>query len=293
MANKGNSRANWHDYRSKCKYLITLKKSIEAPLFGELGHNLDNPRILLSQTGKAVRDSIWHISDLNPDVKLMQYIVMPDHAHALVNVTKPIDETIGQILAKMKVAANNKAGVAQVFENGFNDQIIGKNRSLEVIFNYIRSNPHRLAARCKNPEFFTRRDNIEINGTTYSFYGNLHLLDNPFKDQVVVHRADSFASRQHNKSQWLHTAANGGVLVSPFISRDEREVRDLACETDGRFIQIVNDPMDEHYKPMGRDFDLCQQGRLLIIAPMAQKTETLTRQACLEMNALAAHISTK
>ena len=52
------------------------------------------------------------------------------------------------------------------------------------------------------------------------------LLDNPFKEQVVVHRADSPEVRESNRRRWLYTAANGGVLVSPFISPDERGIRE-------------------------------------------------------------------
>ncbi len=46
------------------------------------------------------------------------------------------------------------------------------------------------------------------------------------------------------------------------------------------------------YKPDGRYFDLCAQGRVLILSPYAWtgRTEALTRERCLEMNGLAAGI---
>ena len=112
------------------------------------------------------------------------------------------------------------------------------------------------------------------------------MLDRPFKQQVVVHRADTPSVRERHRAEWLYTAANGGVLVSPFISPAEKEVRRGA---DGRFILITNEPMGERYKPTGHDFELCETGRLLFIS--AGQPGALSRRTCLAMNALAAEIA--
>ena len=120
-------------------------------------------------------------------------------------------------------------------------------------------------------------------------YGNIHLLDNPFKDQVIVHRADDGETFLANKDRWLHTAANGGVLVSPFISQREKSIRKEAESSGSRFILITNRPFSEREKPSGKDFDLCAQGRLLIIAPLTAMP--LDRPSCLKMNSLAQTIA--
>lgn len=90
------------------------------------------------------------------------------------------------------------------------------------------------------------------------------------------------------KSQWLYTAANGGVLVSPFISPAEKAIRTEAEALGARFIVIINEQMDAHYKPSGSDFNLCETGRMLIIS--ADLPTPLSRQSCLAMNSLAEHI---
>lgn len=46
--------------------------------------------------------------------------------------------------------------------------------------------------------------------------------------------------------------------------------------------------MPERYKPSGHDFVLCESGRMLIIS--ANIPGDLSRNACLEMNALAENI---
>ena len=78
------------------------------------------------------------------------------------------------------------------------------------------------------------------------------------------------------------------MLVSPFISRAEKEIRKDAEEIGGRFILIAMEPMEERYKPSGNDFILCESGRMLIIS--ANLPNELSRQTCLTMNTLAQSI---
>lgn len=179
-----------------------------------------------------------------------------------------------------------------IFEKGYNDRIIYKDRSLDSIFKYIRENPHRLAVRKMYPDFFRRVRNITINGRRCQSYGNQFLLRCPFKEQVVVHRADDEATRRVMRERWLYAAANGGVLVSPFISPAEKAVRAEAEEAGGRVILISNNPFAERYKPNVRDFDLCCRGRLLIVTPAGGEWagEKVSREVCMAMNALAADI---
>lgn len=292
MAKNRNYRAKWHDYRKRCIYHITLMKNHAMPAFGRLAGDCSipaghpgSPYIISSLLGAAVKDALRGIGTIHPALRVYQYALMPDHLHILLSVEHDLDEILGRKIALFKHSVNLKAGLTNVFEDGFNDQILNKNRKLDVIFNYLRANPYRLAVRRQHPDFFRRCNNIMIAGTPCQAYGNIQLLDNPFKGAVSVHRADSAETFGSHKERWLYTAANGGVLVSPFISKREKEVRNAAEEVGGRLILVTNKPFGEREKPAAHDFDMCSQGRMLIIAP----TEPLdfSREACLKMNALA------
>ncbi len=125
---------------------------------------------------------------------------------------------------------------------------------------------------------------------TWQAYGNMHLLANPFKESVVCHRADAGTSKEKNlETNWMYTASNGGVLVSAFISGKEKEIREKVEEAGGRIILISNEAFGERYKPGGRNFQLCEEGRMLIIAPMTSLAGC--RQTYLLMNSLAEWIS--
>lgn len=285
-------RAFWHDYRAKCIYFITMKKAVGAPTFGKIAGNPGLPSgtarcafISLSPLGRIVKNAIYNISRIEPRIRLFQYAVMPDHVHFLLSVEQTLDESLGLVIARLKVSINNAAGQNGVFQEGYNDQILRRDRNLHDIFNYIRDNPRRLAVRRAYPDFFRRKNALRIGDNTYQAYGNFQLLEHPFMEQVVVHRADSPETRKQNRDLWLYTAANGGVLVSPFISQAEKEIRAAVEEAGGRFILITNEPMGERYKPSGRDFELCEAGRLLIIS--AGIGGDLSRSACLAMNNMA------
>lgn len=290
-------RAPWHNYTSRCIYMVTLTKSPFAKDFGILTGDYRIPFgekgsafVVASELGSAIKTVLKRINTIEPRIKILQYIIMPDHIHLLVFVESPTEEILGRIIARLKVEVGKTAGTPGIFAKGFNDQILKHSRSLDTLYRYIRENPRRLAVRRTLPEFFRRVNAQRIGNGSYQAYGNSQLLDCPFKKQVIVHRADSPETRQRKLEQWLYTAANGGVLVSPFISPAEKEVRFRAEKGAGRFILIINEPMENRYKPTGHEFELCEAGRLLIVS--ANLPGELSRQTCLAMNALAQSIVT-
>ena len=173
-------RASWHDYSSRCIYMVTLSKRPEVEPFGQLAGEVTDPssvRIVCSPTGRAVRDQVHGLSLIEPAIRVLQYAVMPDHLHILLFVTRPMTEPLEREVA----------------------------------------------------------------------FGNSVLLRNPFKSQVVVHRRDDEAARALRRQEWLHVAANGGVLVSPFISPAEKAIRAEAEALGGRFIFLTDIPFTDRY----------------------------------------------
>lgn len=292
-------RAPWHDYTQRCIYMVTLNKFPGVKDFGTLEGDFQiavgqkgGSFVSESENGRAIKEVLRRFYIIEPNIRILQYSIMPDHVHILLFVEYPTQEELGRIVARFKVEVNNKAGIERMFAKGFNDQILKKSRSLDTLYRYIRENPRRLAVRRAFPEYFRRTNSLRIGKEVYQAYGNFQLLENPFREQVVVHRADSEERRRNNLEQWLYTASNGGVLVSPFISPAEKAVRDRADAIDGRFILIVPDRMDDRYKPVGHDFDLCESGRMLILSAGLNvgMGDSLTRRNCLAMNSLAAAI---
>lgn len=179
---------------------------------------------------------------------------MPDHLHLLLSVEDNMDDILGRKLATFKVMVNKCTNIERVFEKGFNHQILTTTRNLDVIYDYLH-NPYRLAIRFAHPDFFSRISRIKIGDKTYSAYGNIHLLSNPFKEQVVFHRADSEAKRKSVRERLLYTSANGGVLVSSFISPTEKALCAEAETLGAKIILIIHEAFPERFKPASHCFD--------------------------------------
>lgn len=290
-------RAFWHSYYDRATYMVTVSKHPSCHDFGRLDFTEpSDAAVTLSKFGAILKIQIDITPTYNPQIRILDKVIMPDHAHILMAVTEPIDRHFSDIIQAIKAATTSNirklSGMngLTVFVEGFHDRIITDSRQLDTATKYIHDNPRRLAVRQAHPEFFHRVNNLEIAGHVCQAYGNMHLLQNPFKEAVIVHRRDSEETREQHRQQWLYTAANGGVLVSPFISQAEKAIRAETESIGGKIILITNQTMDERYKPAGHDFELCESGRLLIIS-IPSSDSTLTRAACLTMNSLAETIA--
>lgn len=267
-----------HDYRSRCIYHITISKAPGAPSFSQINGTPERPAVLRSRLGEIIEDQILNFPDHCPDLQILQYVIMPDHIHFAIFARDYLPRVLGRYIGMMKVKCGQLIRrefplVTDVFTPDFHDRYLRPSHSLKVIINYIEQNPARLLARRQNPDFFRKVNNIEINGSLWQAFGNLQLLDNPFKAPVVIHRADSENMRNNKSRRWLHLAENGGVLVSPFISPDEKVIRRMCEEACGKVILLTNQPYGDREKPSAHDFELCTQGRLLILAPMSALPE--------------------
>lgn len=268
-----------HDYRGISMYHVTIRKGRAMPAFCQLVGTPDSFVNRRSAVGEIVERHIKQLPEICPAMRLLQYVIMPDHIHLLVYVTRRIPHALGSYIGMMKVATGQELSATSdnyrtVFEEDFHDRILRKHHSLNVVFQYIRNNPRRLLLRRERRDFFSRTYNLAtIEGIAFQAYGNLHLLQNPFREQVVVHRADSSEVREANRDRWLHLAANGGVVVSPFISPHEKEIRREVEALGGKQILLTNKSFGERYTPAEHNHLLCSRGELLILAPVQTMPE--------------------
>lgn len=283
-------RSFYHSYRSRCIYMITLTKKAGISNFGEIAGDCRIPSgkpgcayVELSPLGHQIRKAIWNLPKFEPGVKVYQYAIMPDHVHIILFIEQERQEPLGTIVAHFKRRFD------KFFNDGYNDQILHPKRSLDVLMKYVKDNPHRLAIRKSYPDYFRRVRKFVINDMEVEAYGNFFLLKHAIIEPVVVHRVWTQEELDKNRKRWLYIAKSGGILVSPFISRAEKEIRAAAIGSGGRIIDISTDPIGERFKPSGSDFQLCEEGRLLIVAPT--EAAGLTRARCLNLNAVAAVIA--
>ncbi len=300
-------RATWHDYTSRCNYLVTLRSN---PIIGSLSDIVAKrtrfdftARWIPSLTGKIAMNCVRNINRSFPWVDVVRYAIMPDHVHILLYIKEKTEVHLGVIVNNFEIQCTqmldsylgSDVDVAPTpfFLPGYNDKIVYKANQLDTFKHYVDDNARRFALRREHPEYFSRCNNIRIDEKYFTAYGNFLLLRHPLLSSVIVSRRDSAKEKERKRREWDETLRGQGVFVSPFYSRAEKQIRDEAIAVGSKLIKVVPNGLPERYKPYGKDFDLCCEGRLLIIAPGLYQTRKveLTREICLYGNKVAEEIA--
>ncbi len=279
--------------------MVTITARPGAPSFGRLVDDGKAPEVALSELGFIIEEEIQATRLHHPAVSVLSHVVMPDHFHALIFVRERIDCHFGRVVNGLKGAITKRARLAAadpsltIFKEGFHDRIVAEAGQLETLRKYIADNPRRLAIKRRHPDLFRRYNHLRIGNREFAAYGNIFLLRNCDKQAVIVHRRYSLQERQRLDQQWTQCAENGGALVSPFISPAEKQIRDKALDAGGNLIILRAEGFRERFKPTGAEFELCNSGRLLLLAPWPYETQesALTREQALSLNHMAEEIA--
>ena len=174
----------------------------------------------------------------------------------------------------------------------YNDHILEGAGELERWRNYLRDNPRRLAIRREHSEYFRVSFDISVAGMTFAAIGNRFLLDYPRKVVVQCSRRLTQEEIEAEVQQKLTLAQKGAVLVSASISAGEKAVMGAALKARLPLVFLSPSGFNEYSRPGNRFYEACAEGRFLILAPWPHNNrETpLTRQMCLELNAMVKEI---
>ena len=297
-----------HNYRSRCQYHIILNKAAGvgdfSQIVGCIGSHHNPPFTKLNPSGRIITEAFSKLKELFPFIWIRRRCIMPDHVHFLIFVREESQFHLGDIIRTFKTICSNLIKEeydipdTHLFSDGYYDVIVRKKNQLKRMLDYISDNPRRWLVRKQFPGWFHRHE-VQIEENFYDAYGNWDLLQESELEAVAISSRDSDAELRKKKVCWLNTVRNDGILVSPFISENEKKVRDWAIENDGAIILLRAEPFGEIYKPAGRYFDLCSEGRLLeIVVPVEGEEEEYLRKhgkpprgACLRMNELARRIA--
>ena len=287
-------RSKYQDYCEPSFYMVTMTTWQRMPLLAACHDNASFP----TEEGRIV-EALWRaIPKVYPQVEVSTFVLMPDHFHGIVHVKARMEKPLGVPLRAFKSQATGAIRrhhgneTMAVWTPGYHDLCVWRRGSLAAYTKYIRDNPRRYCMKKADPQLFSRTNNLRHErlpaSETWTGYGNLFLLDKPEMLSIRVSRRASEAEIAETKRDAVMQARGGTVVVSPFISPGEKEVATAVLEGPaGAVILMKPDGFGEYFKPHGRYFDLCAQGRLLILAcrPPVEVKTPLTREMCLSMNA--------
>lgn len=311
-------RCEWHDYRRKGTYHITLLISGFENLLGTVEGDADAPasspnapKMVYSRLAKFIEVyEFIKIHQKYPMVELWKFRIMSDHIHMIVHISEDMEKHLGQVIAGFKggcsraardlgISINKKPvpkegePVVPLFEPGYNDKILWNyEKQFGAWINYLNDNPRRFLVKQSKKAFFAIRRDFMVADTKCQILGNRFLLDYPEKVAVIYHHKYSAEKWNVLCERWLACGSRGGVLVSAAIHPNEKEVIRTAYERGYKIIRLRQKGFPDRYKPEGRSFDYCAEGLLLLISPWEYYFENrkITRDECKALNALAEKI---
>jgi REP element-mobilizing transposase RayT len=139
------TRYRGYDYSSPGKYFITICTKNRKSYFGEV----ENGKLISSELGK-IAEIFWReIPDHFPNIKLDEFIIMPDHIHGIIIIEAPNlgASTIGIIINQFKRICTitiKTRGFDFAWQPLYYDHIIRSRIELYRIRKYIRENPEKL-----------------------------------------------------------------------------------------------------------------------------------------------------
>ena len=176
---------------------------------------------------------------------------------------------------------------------------MGRNTQLPNTIRYIDMNPQRLATKRLKPGFFHVQREIAIGQRSYDGVGNVALLMAQRYQPVHVRsvwvkmaeNGDKETLRNY-KNACVMAARQGVVMVSPFISTDEKQVMQVFLQEQLPFIFLTDNGFRDYYKPSDTLFDAVAAGRVLILSPWAYDADKrhISRADCVALNGMAEEI---
>lgn len=269
---------------------------------------------------------MFRMGSIHPQVRILQFCLMPDHLHMMLHVQKETSTSIRSIIrgfwqGAKRVGREYTFSIDPEFNSGTTKKVnedkiyhafpifteqpyirpLSRYVQLQTMYNYIRMNPERLATKRLMPGYFRVQQDIEIAGRKYNGVGNIALLQAERFAPVHVRRTmEEEAAHGDNKrlrdymNGCVLAARKGAVMVSPFISEKEKEVMVVLLAEEHPVIILADNGFRDYYKPSDGLFDSVAAGRVLILSPWEYDAgkRHISRADCVALNGMAEEICT-
>lgn len=300
-------RCHTHNYREPCIYLLTVTVEGRRPVLGHLAGDMYTAHIELTPLGEDVRHELYALCDRYPQLRLLQYQIMPDHVHVILQVTERLPKPLGNLFSSWKIAcghANGRimAGASAHQPNkadttspdsgaSLGEEALAPQKALQEKPPFKRLfdegyNDRILQGKGQLQRMIAYvRDNPRrlllkhSNSMYFTIHRNIDIAGYRLdaignlalfqRPLMAVHCRRSWTEdeQQAFAAQCMKASEDGAVLIGAFISKAEQDIAHTANEHHHPLIHLVENGFPELYKPVGQAFYACAEGRLLLLAP--------------------------
>lgn len=169
-------RLQGYDYAGPYWYFVTICTYQRKEYFGTI---LRNGIVCLNKIGEAALKNWVDISKHYPNVRIHEFVIMPNHVHGIVQILvgaqnsvplrrndyqSIIPGSLGCIVRGYKIGVTKHCRqndlAYKIWQRSFHDRVIRNDQELDAIRRYIRNNPkkwhrdrNKKKTKSKNPAF--------------------------------------------------------------------------------------------------------------------------------------------
>ena len=154
-------RLNDYDYTTLGAYFITICTHEKRCLFGKIMPAVDSIDAYMqySPIGKIARECLLDIASHYDNIKVDNWVIMPNHIHILIRITEQMNPfptircDIPNVIGKYKAAVTRKVERSLIYsgklwQSSFYDHVIRNQEDYLSIWQYIAGNPSKWLGDC-------------------------------------------------------------------------------------------------------------------------------------------------
>ncbi len=128
------------DYSSGGVFCVTICAKDKAKIFGGVTVAGENTFVVLSHLGQTVQNSLEQIPQAYPGVEILNYVVMPNHVHLLIQIPHDRGVSLFDIVRSTKSVVTRQWG-APVWQRSYYEHVVRGEKDAMRYWKYIDDNP--------------------------------------------------------------------------------------------------------------------------------------------------------
>ncbi len=142
-----------YNYASIGAYFVTICAADRRCLFGEM----EDIAVKVTLCGHVVEESWRWLAQKYPFVHLDEWVLMPNHLHAIIWLAEGCSKPLGSLVGAFKTVSSRRIKAqegsrTQIWQQNYYEHIIRSDKALLALRQYIRDNPVQWAQDAENPK---------------------------------------------------------------------------------------------------------------------------------------------
>ena len=138
-----------YNYSNEGLYFITICTQNRKCILSKILQNSDSYVLELLPYGKVIEKYIKSINNIYSEIKISNYIIMPNHIHficyikhnQLEHVNNPTKTRLPMLISTFKRLSNKEIGY-NIWQRNYYEHIIRNDKEYIKILDYINNNPY-------------------------------------------------------------------------------------------------------------------------------------------------------